>query len=550
MYKLILVDDESDVREGILQEIDWGLYGFEVTGIAENGKEAYDLVDKLVPDIVITDIKMPFLDGLTLSEMIKQKYPATRIIILTGFDEFEFAQKAVKLHIDEYVLKPFSSQELVNALLKIKLQMDEEVALKNNILRLRQHYINSLPILKANFLTLLVTSKLSDNEILDKSNNLNINLNAKGFIASVISIDKPSCSNSTEPLNSQADQNPDALNLLEDKDLTLFAVLNIVEELAEKSDMGIVFIHNGNIVILSRSDEKENEAAISNTLTILEEIRYSIERYLMLTVTIGVGNVCSTVSGISYSYKDAELALDYKVILGNNRIIFINDLESRSAKKAVFDELKEEALTCCIKVGTVVKATEIIDAFFNELIESNASYKEYQIYLMEILISVHKIAKDSDIDLNCIMDTNSNLFSDIYRFDNLQDARNWILGICTRLMNIIAGNRQDNFRQLIRSAKDFTRDHFHESDITINKLCKHLHISPGYFSTIFKKETKMTYLAYLVQLRMETAKELLRMTGLKSFEIAERVGFSDANYFSNSFKKYIGISPSEYRNKK
>jgi len=550
VYKLILVDDENDVREGILQEIDWGLHGFEVTGIAENGREAYDMVDKLVPDIVITDIKMPFLDGLTLSEMIKQKYPATRIIILTGFDEFEFAHKAVKLHIDEYVLKPFSSQELINALLRIKLQMDEEMALKKNILRLREHYINSLPILKANFLTLLVTSKLSDNEILGKSNNLNINLNAKGFIASVISIDKPVYGNSAEPLNSSADQNPDVLNLLEDRDLTLFAVLNIVEELAEKSNIGIVFIHNGNIVLLSISDEKESEAAVINILTILEEIRYSIERYLMLTVTIGVGNFCSTVSGISYSYKDAELALDYKVILGNNRIIFINDLESRSAKKAVFDELKEEALTCCIKVGTVAKAKEIIDAFFNELIESNASYKEYQIYLMEILISVHKIAKDSDIDLNCIMDTNSNLFSDIYRFDNLQDARNWTLGICTRLMNIIAGNRQDNCRQLVRSAKDFTREHFHESDITINKLCRYLHISPGYFSTIFKKETKMTYLAYLVQLRMETARELLKMTDLKSFEIAERVGFSDANYFSNSFKKYIGISPSEFRNRK
>ena len=128
------------------------MYGFEVIGITDNGKEAYDIVDKLLPDIVITDIKMPFMDGLTLSELIKQKYPATRIIILTGFEEFEFAQKAVKLHIDEYVLKPFSCQELINVLVKIKLQMDDEIAQKKNIQKLREHYNKSLPILKANFL--------------------------------------------------------------------------------------------------------------------------------------------------------------------------------------------------------------------------------------------------------------------------------------------------------------------------------------------------------------------------------------------------------------
>jgi two-component system, response regulator YesN len=529
MYKLVLVDDECDVREGILQEIDWQMYGFEVIGIAENGKEAYDIVDKLVPDVVITDIKMPFMDGLVLSELIKQKYPATRIIILTGFDEFEFAQKAIKLHIDEYVLKPFSSQELINVLIKIKSQIDDETAQKKNIEKLREHYNKSLPILKANFLTLLITRKLNESEIFSKSNSFNINLNAKGFIVSVINLDKNTGDN------------------FADKDLSLFAVLNIAEEIIEKYCLGIVFIHNGDIVILSVSQENESDTVINNTLTTLEEIRYCVEKYLKSTITIGVGAFCSDVSEINYSYKDAIMALDYKMILGNNRIIFINDLESRSTKITVFDELKEEALTSSIKVGTVAIVTRIIDTLFNELKEANVSYKEYQIYLMEILTSVLRIAKDSDIDLNNIMDANFNLFAEICRFDNIQEARNWTLGICTKIMDIISSNRQDNCRHLVKMAKDYTRDHFHDCDITINKICKYLHISPGYFSMIFKKEEKITYLNYLVHMRMEAAKELLRTTELKSFEIAERVGFSDANYFSNSFKKNFGISPSEYR---
>lgn len=149
MYKLILVDDEEDVREGVSQEIDWHAHGFEVLAKAENGKEALDLVERLRPDVVVTDIRMPFMDGLQLAEAVRRQFPATRIIILTGFDEFEYAQKAVKLHIDEYVLKPFSAVELIDALGKVKARMDEEAAHRENNQLLRESYRKSLPVLRA-----------------------------------------------------------------------------------------------------------------------------------------------------------------------------------------------------------------------------------------------------------------------------------------------------------------------------------------------------------------------------------------------------------------
>ncbi|HEX2946872.1 MAG TPA: response regulator [Clostridia bacterium] len=549
MYKLILVDDENDVREGILQEIDWRAIGFEVVGTAENGKEAYDLLERLVPDIVVTDIKMPFMDGLVLSELIRQKYPDTRIVILTGFDEFEFAQKAIRLHVDEYVLKPFSSQELVQVLVRIKQLMDEETAEKKNILKLKELYNESLPVLKANFLTLLITKKLDKKEILEKSNKLEIDLCKKGFVISVIRPDLSRLNLSAEQPEAGQTEESETGFQVGDGDLALLAVLNIAAEHVEKYGLGIVFIHNGDIVVISLSDEGE-ESIIDKTLKALEEIRYSVEKYLKLTVTAGIGTYSDSVNGISNSYKDACLALDYKFLLGNNRIILISDLEPRAAGKAVFDELRQEALSCCIKVGAFPKVEKLIDTVFRDLSEAGASFRECQVYLMEIMISILKIAKDSDIDIDCIIDENFNLFPELCRFNNLQEARDWMLGVCTRVMNLISGSRQNNCRQIVSNAKEFTRNHYHESDLTINRVCGYLHVSPGYFSTIFKRETKSTYLAYLVQLRMDTAKELLRMTELKSFEIAERIGFSDANYFSNSFKKYTGHSPSEYRNRK
>ncbi|BCG59850.1 hypothetical protein PUR_32750 [Paenibacillus sp. URB8-2] len=148
MYKLILAEDEEDVREGIIGQIDWERYGFEVIDHAENGKEAAELIDRVLPDVVVTDIQMPFMNGLQLAEYIRSRHPGTKIIILTGYDEFEYAQRAIKLQIDEYILKPFSSQELIDVLLKVKGTIEAEIAEKENIHVLSEHYRKSLPVLR------------------------------------------------------------------------------------------------------------------------------------------------------------------------------------------------------------------------------------------------------------------------------------------------------------------------------------------------------------------------------------------------------------------
>lgn len=547
MYKLILVDDEDDVRVGILQEIDWESYGFELVETAENGREAFNIVERVIPDVVITDIKMPFMDGLTLSELIKNRYPTTKIIILTGFDEFEFAQRAIKLHIDEYVLKPFSAQELINALVKVKSRIDEEIAQKEDIQALREYYRESIPVLRNNFLTLLITRKLPNREIQEKSTNYDINLNGNGFVASIISIDKNTDSYGDDNLDGAVKNEQMGFKLSGDRDLSLFAVLNITEEVINKHALGMVFIHNNDVVVLTVCSESDRESIISRTLTVLEEVRLSIEKFLKFTVTVGIGTACNDISNICLSYNDAFLALDYRLILGNNRIICIDDLEIRSVKKIQFDELKEHIFIRCIKVGTLKEINETINNLFREVFDIKISYKDYQIYLLEMLTCILKAVKDSNIDIDDIFGVNANLFAEISKFADIQEVKDWVIGICARIANSIASNRQHTYNLLVKSAEEYIQNHYHESDITINKVCNYLHISPAYFSSIFKKQTKTTFINYLTQIRLDSAKKLLSMTNLKSFEIAERVGFADANYFSYSFKKNLGISPSEYR---
>lgn len=546
MYKLILVDDEEDVREGVVREVDWEAIGFEVIEKAENGREALEMVERLQPDVVVTDIQMPFMNGLQLAEAIRERYPTIKLIILTGHDEFEYAQRAIKLHIDEYVLKPFSAQELINALLKVKGQIQEEVAHRENVQLLMEHYRKSMPVLKENFLATLMNRKLPREEVVEKAANYGIEISGKSFVAAVMSIDGVLIPE--EELENREELSKSvSLKYSPDQALKYFALLNITEEIVDKRRLGLVFMHNDQVVVLSVRESENREIALQETMKVLEEVRQNVEKYLKFTLTVGIGTVMKDVTKISYSYEDAVLALDYRLILGNNRIISIDDVEMRTVEKVRFDDVKEHALTRCIKVGTSQEIRETMDELFQG-IEGAVSVKDYQIYLLEILTCILKAAKDSNLNVDEVFGDNFIPFTEINKFTSLEEAKKWLAELCASMMNHIATDRQYTYKNLVEMAKDYTKNHYHEGDITINKVCGHLHISAGYFSSIFKKETKMTFVNYLNHIRMEAAKEMLRSTDMKALEIAEKVGYADANYFSFSFRKNVGVSPKEYRN--
>ncbi|MBU3145774.1 response regulator [Clostridium sp. CF012] len=536
MYKLILVDDEEEVRKGIIQKINWQQYGFELVGEAENGREALELSEKFTPDVVITDIKMPFMDGLQLSEELRKRYPTIKIIILTGFDKFEYAQKAVNLNVVEYALKPVSAKEFIEVLLRVKAQIDEEMLRKKDMEAMNEYFVKSLPILKEKFLTYLITSKLNKDEIEEKCKNYNINLNGNRFVVAAINIDRKIIYKDKKIDNSN------------EVDLIKFAVINIIEEILFERDRGIVFIHNDLIVIISPYLEEDRGYIFNSIQATLEEIKQNIEKYLKLTITIGLGTITSDVSNIYDSYQNAILALDYRFIMGNNRIIWIEDIEPSSSEKIVFDEIMEHDLRSSIKVGTESEIIQTIDGLFYQLLDVKAPFKHFQIYLLEILTTIIKTAESLNVDLTYIFGENYNLFVELYEFNDLNQVKSWFEYISIKIMNYITKDRQDSCTLLVEKTKAYINKHYSDSSITINSLCNYLYISPTYFSFIFKKETKMTFINYLTQIRMDASKELIKATKLKSFEIAYKVGYAEPNYFSYCFKKHFGISPSEFRN--
>jgi two-component system response regulator YesN len=546
MYKLILVDDEEEVRKGILKKIDWQRYGFEVVGEAENGREALEIGEKIIPDVVITDIKMPFMDGIELTKMIMEKFPGTKIIILTGFDEFEYAQKAVKLNVVDYVLKPISSKEFIQILEKVRSIMDEEIAEKEDIKALREMYTKSLPILREKFLASLITKQLGQDEIYEKANNYMIDLSGSTFIVATLNIDQYHYTYNPKK-KKKLPKDMEILSNWEEKELMKFAVLNICDEIVKKRGLGNVFIHNEYIVVLVCSHEKHRDMVMGKINSLFQEIRVAIEKLLKLTVTIGIGTIFNDIGLAKESYDNALCALDYRLVIGNNRIIFIDDIEPKRKERIVFDEDKEHLLVSNLKVGTPMDIENTVKHLFKEIIDSQVSLNHGQIYIYEMLTTILKEARNLNIDIEQIFGENYNLFFELNRFYDLIEIQNWVTEICIKVMNFITKNRRDSYRLLVDKAKDYVNNNYHEKDITIDKMCKYLYISPTYFSSIFKRETKMTFINYLTQTRMEAAKELLRTTNFKNFEIAERVGYSEPNYFSYCFKKNLCISPTSYR---
>jgi two-component system response regulator YesN len=531
MYKLIIVDDEEEVRKGVLKKIEWDKYGFEIVGEAENGREALDIAERTFPDVVITDIKMPFMNGIELAKHLRDRFPTTKVIILTGFDEFEYAHKAIKLNVIEYVLKPISAKELIDVLVKTKALLDEEMKEKKNIDALREHYVRSLPLLKEKFLATLISNTLNKSEIEERAKNYSIDLKGNNFVVSTVRVENYSDNAGYE-----------------ERELLAFALLNVINEIIAKYNIGTAFMYSSDVVIINVFKDIERDRATKIALKVMDEIRQSIEKYINLSVTIAVGTFCSDVTLINNSYKNSLAALDYRMLLGSVKIIWIEDVEPKSKDRILFDNAKEHALSSSLKVGTEEDINNTIDELFNEIIRSKASIKDYQIYLMEIITAILKVAKGSDINLSEAFGEGYNLFTDLFRFNDLNEIKSWLKNICMKIMETISLGRQDISKTIVKDAKEFIDSHYTESELGINDVCSFLHISPTYFSSIFKKETKTTFVNYLTQVRMNAAKELLKSTNMKAFEIAEKVGYSEPNYFSYSFKKNFGVSPSEFRN--
>ena len=524
VYKLIIVDDEEEIRLGVIKKINWEEYGFIVVGDAENGQEAIELAEKIHPDVIMTDIKMPFMDGLELGKRIKDIMPSTKIIIFSGSDELEYAHQAIKINVVEYVLKPINSNELIELLKRLKAKLDKEYNEKRNIEILEKHYIESIPVIREQLLIGALEGRITKEQWKESERKLGLDFINKYLSVALINID----------------------TVIKEKDnrLILISIKNIVDEIMKNYCDFISFPYLDKIIILLSISEKDNMLKVINGLN---EVCKIFESVFGSTISIGIGRIYNDINEIRFSYRTAQSALGYRPLLGKGKTIYFDDVEPDNSVQLQFEDQEEIRFLNSIKLSSKEGIKLEVNNIFKKIEDSVVPLEKYRIYLMEIITSMIKLAQTHKIEFKNIFGDEFNFYTYLDKFNSITEVKEWFIEKSILLNEIIKKERVNSSKILVEKAKEYIKSNYKNPEISVEKLCLELHVSPTYFSTIFKKETDMSFVNYLTDIRLEEAVKLLNTTDDKTYIIATKVGYQEANYFSYVFKKKFGISPSRYR---
>ncbi len=534
MYTIILVDDEAEIREGIIKKIKWEEYGFQIVGSAENGKEALELVERLTPDVVMTDIMMPFMDGLELGEELVKKYPLTKLIIFSGFDDLEYAHKAIKLNVVEYVLKPVNANDMGETLSKLKAKLDEEHENRTNLEVLRKHYIDSMPVIKEQVLVGLLEGRVTKDDLERNSGLIGMDVNSPHYVVGLLQVDK-NLSNDSETL------------FKNHNDVLITTTLKqLSEEVIDKYYKATCFLYGNLVGFIFDMQSKDQIYKIINGMN---EICIEARKIYGLCVSGGIGNIINNPMDMYEAKNGAISALEYRVAIGNGKTIYIHDVEPDTSINIRFSGVDESKLTSAIKLGNKEDINNVIHDIVSRFSDSLLSLDQYKLYFMEIKISFLHLVQTyglRDLEVYRELEAEMNAFNTPASINAFKE---WLIEKSIKISNQIKKERVNSSTLLVDKAKEYVEENYSDFELTVENLSNELHVSPTYFSTIFKRETGSNFIAYLTEVRLQKAIEFLNTTDDKSYIIAEKVGYAEPNYFSYVFKKKFGVSPSKYRKK-
>ena len=529
-YSVLLVDDEEDVVEAIVQKIDWDRLGYSLAGYAKNGLEALEIAEEKQIDVVLTDIKMPYMDGLTLSHRLKELYPSIKIIIFSGFDEFEYAKEAIRLEAEEYMLKPVDAGELSRVFQKVHEALDQEFDEKQSIHRLKNYYLESLPILQESLYTSLIEGTLPQQDLESTLLDYQISLPGKYFAVVI--------------LHNSLSLSPEGINPL----LITMSIRKLAEERLQKHWRPFFFTYLGNTLFIAQMDKESDSLKLTDDCEILCRMARHICK---ATVTAGIGKTVSNLMDLPLSYLGARDAVAYRVLYGRGKAIAISEIglegkEEHKVNKEIIDEERLLDIYRSIRMSSEEELDKCIDLYIENSRLDSPSLQEYHFFLMDLVTNMHKFLLANQVDTGLIFPKEEDVYQKVQQF-SLAELSQWMKEICKKMQIIIQEMRSDKTKSFVKKAVEHVHSHYMDKDLTVEALSQELHVSAAYFSTVFKRETGKSFINYLTDYRMEKALRLLMEEEEKTYIIAEAVGYSDPNYFSYAFKKKFGMSPSKYK---
>lgn len=527
MYTLLIVDDEPLVRNSISTIIDWDSLGFTEIYQAEDGIEALEACRKYKVDLVLTDIVMPFMDGLELSKELGEEFPDIHVVVLTGHEEFEYAKQSVDLGVKNYILKPVGAATLYGKMKEICKKLNIEASQKQYIAEMKLKINQSMPALREKFLyTLACTPNGTPYNLEERIQTLELPLQSKSYLTAIVEVD---------------------LTKVEDTDqeLFIFTGKNITIDCIGQNHC--VFDNNNNkVVIVFCLDEfgDEGKQIAYSTMQVIQKAIYSV---LKVPITCALGSVVEVIDELSVSFNEAERALDCMYSLGDNKVYDVSDLDYIE-KSFYYPFEGMQRLIYCVKFLTDREIREAVGEIRKILLLSkNLSHANIKMVFIELITSLLKELSSVKQVATSVWNEGFSLYQGL---ENMQSVPDIICGLQEFAVHVSAElhQQQSNSSQLIiQKTMKYIEEHYGDESISLSSAADHVSVSTGYLSALFKKEGKMNFVEYLTKVRMEKAMELLKNTDKKTYEIAYAIGFANPHYFSISFKKYSGMSPSDYR---
>ena len=519
------------MRQGIKNNIDWKSHGYDFCGEAADGELAFPMIQKLKPDIVITDIRMPFMDGLVLSRLIKKELPWVEIIILSGYEEFEYAKEGIKIGIAQYLLKPINGEEL----LKEVDTVSEKIRERHKENEIRDKYIKEM---EENFLKeqkdlfqYLVTGSKSAAQLLEMADRLDIDISAMWY--NIVLIKIQSTYHAYEEFSN--------------------SLIEIEEKLKEIADEASLLMFDRNLegkALLFKGDSKEEIIKIQNGY--LDKIKDMLMEYENVRYFGGIGIPVNRLGELTVSFEKASHAFAHRYLVNESLILKSEEIEQGVyIEKEKFNisnvnpkHIDRNKIREFLKVGDKEEVIYFVDEFFKDL---GTNVMKSNMFRQYIIMDAYFCVADFLEDIKISRDEIETFDADSGILQSEKTAVNYIVRIIKKALELREKTASNRYGDIVGEVMDYIEQNYADEELSLNLLASHVNFSPNHLSMIFSQQTGKTLIKYLTDFRMNKAKELLRCTGKRSSSIAMEVGYRDPHYFSYLFKKTQGITPTQYR---
>lgn len=536
MFRVLIIDDEPIIRKGLKNIINWQSFGCEVCGEAADGHDGKELIKELRPDIIITDIKMPEIDGLTMLRDIKSTVPDSKIIILTGHRDFDYVHEALKIGAFDFLLKPSKIEELTSVISRAVKELKFQNERAEEFEKLNELFLQNISVLREKLLyDIIYEINTNEDDIRQKLELFKVE--SGNFYMMVVHND------SDESENSDISQY--------DRHLYQFGIINTFKEVfSDKFNVTQITLDNFGIAFLVMPlDINENMPELINKkCAYLQEI---ISNCFSCTITIAISSEGTAFTELPQKFNECREAMEHKFYMGSNSIIFHSDVNTffKYDDHSMLEKL-QKALIEGVKSGnegSVKERLRDIQSYFKKIDPAKANYiKNFCWNTISSINYIRISLLDKEGDKKQEHHELNGLYGLIERCENLQELYTLLDESASSVAQKVHGYNNRSIKLVLRKAVDYLHAHYHEQ-ITLNEVAEHTFVSTYYISRMFKRETGKNFVDYLNDIRIEKAKELLKDISLKTYEVAEKVGIPDAHYFSRLFKKYVGITPTEFR---